>query len=215
MTSLSFHTHMRRLSSPPSSRSADEHSSSAPNAAQDDSAASTAINANGKADGTAAKRKGGAGTATVTPTTGGSTTTVQAKPQAAAAANRHILSFSNRISLSIRTPSYKFTSYHFFSTVYVPSSRPHRAIPGVKKQQQLAAQRNHPEMSALLGLGGELWFGVFGRWFALRWWDSEDAEEEERRGRLEKGVREMVVEDNEPGMSFVCAVSDGSVLTSF
>jgi hypothetical protein len=133
----------------------------------------------------------------MTPTTGGSTT-VQAKPQAAA--NRHILSFSNRISLSIRTPSYKFTSYHFFSTVYVPSSRPHRAIPGVKKQQQLAAQRNHPEMSALLGLGGELWFGVFGRWFALRWWDSEDAEEEERRGRLEKGVREMVVEDNEPGM---------------
>lgn len=138
---------------------------------------------------------------------------MQAKPQAAAAAaNRHILSFSNRISLSIRTPSYKFTSYHFFSTVYVPSSRPHRAIPGVKKQQQLAAQRNHPEMSALLGLGGELWFGVFGRWFALRWWDSEDAEEEERRGRLEKGVREMVVEDNESGMSSVCAVASLTAL---
>ncbi|GAA5986145.1 hypothetical protein JCM10908_006430 [Rhodotorula pacifica] len=199
LTSLSFHTHMRRLSSPSRSRSAtqDAPDSATPNGV----AASSATSTNGKADSpgaSTAKRKG-AGTAASSANAAGSSDSRSSSAKAqAATANRHILSFSNRISLSIRTPSYKFTSYHFFSTVYVPSSRPHRAIPGVKKQQQLAAQRNHPEMSALLGLGGELWFGVFGRWFALRWWDSEDSEEEERRGRLEKGVREMVVEDNDP-----------------
>ncbi|GAA6018569.1 hypothetical protein JCM8202_000561 [Rhodotorula sphaerocarpa] len=204
LTSLSFHTHMRRLSSPSRSRNAGADAAAAP-----DTVATTALNGNGKGDTTGAsstsKRKGanaahaGAGDAR-------SSSAAAAAKAAAAHANRHILSFSNRISLSIRTPSYKFTSYHLFSTVYVPSSRPHRSIPGVKKQQQLAAQRNHPEMSALLGLGGELWFGIFGRWFALRWWDSEDAEEEERRGRLEKGIREMVVEDDEP--------ADGSAYAS-
>ncbi|GAA5867844.1 hypothetical protein JCM3774_005878 [Rhodotorula dairenensis] len=205
LTSLSFHTHMRRLSSPSRSRSAANEPAAFP--ATEGTASSATANSNGKADGagTSAVKRKGAAVASANAMTAGSAADSrpsppppppQAKPPSDAA-NRHILSFSNRISLSIRTPSYKFTSYHFFSTVYVPSSRPHRAIPGVKKQQQLAAQRNHPEMSALLGLGGELWFGVFGRWFALRWWDSEDAEEEERRGRLEKGVREMLVEDNE------------------
>lgn len=199
LTSLSFHTHMRRLSSPSRSRSSDV------DAATGDSAASSAVNGNARSDAAgasgAAKRKGAANS-------GGNSADPRPFPQSPKPlANRHILSFSNRISLSIRTPSYKFTSYHLFSTVYVPSSRPHRAIPGVKKQQQLAAQRNHPEMSALLGLGGELWFGAFGRWFALRWWDSEDAEEEERRGRLDKGIREMVVEDDEPGaLKALCRV---------
>jgi hypothetical protein len=112
-------------------------------------------------------------------------------------ANRHILSFSNRISLSIKTPSYSFTSYYLFSAVYVPPSRTSGAAGTTKRQQQQL--KKHPELGALLGLGGELWLGVFGKWYALKLWDNEVQEEEERRGRLEKGVKEMVVEDDDKG----------------
>lgn len=112
-------------------------------------------------------------------------------------ANRHILSFSNRISLSIKTPSYSFTSYYLFSAVYVPPSRSSGAAGTTKRQQQQL--KKHPELGALLGLGGELWLGLFGKWYALKLWDNEVQEEDERRGRLEKGVKEMVVEDDDKG----------------
>ncbi|BGO93798.1 hypothetical protein NBRC10512_004586 [Rhodotorula toruloides] len=190
LTSLSFHTHLRRLSSSPSRPPSSSRSSStsAPDAA---SAPTTATNGKESLLPTTqnAKRKGAAADARP-----GAKST---PPSSSAAANRHILSFSNRISLSIRTPSYKFTSYYLFSTVYVPSSRPATPVAGLTKQQQIQAQRKHPELSALLGLGGELWLGIFGRWYALKWWDNEVFEEEERRGRLEKGVRDMIVEDDD------------------
>jgi len=54
-------------------------------------------------------------------------------------------------------------------------------------------------LNALLGVGGELWLGVFGRWYALKWWEGEEVEEDERRGRLEKGVRDMTVQDDVKG----------------
>ncbi|BGP26599.1 proteophosphoglycan ppg4 [Rhodotorula toruloides] len=182
LTSLSFHTHLRRLSSSPSRPPSLPRS---PSTLAFDPASAPTNAANGKESLLPtiqhAKRKGAAG-AKSTP------------PSSSASTNRHILSFSNRISLSIRTPSYNFTSYYLFSTVYVPSSRPATAVAGLTKQQQIQAQRKHPELSALLGLGGELWLGIFGRWYALKWWDNE---EEERRGRLEKGVKDMVVEDDD------------------
>ncbi|GAA6028956.1 hypothetical protein JCM8097_001524 [Rhodosporidiobolus ruineniae] len=185
LTSQSFHTHLRRLSSSPASASrspqpAGQAASSAP--AGKDGSSTTSTTANGK-------RKA----------SGSSTAAKQAASSSSSSSARHVLSFSNRISLSIKTPLYKFTSYQFFSTVFVPPVRPVAATAaqsGATKRQQQQLKK-HPELGALLGLGGELWLGVFGKWYALKLWDNEAQEEEERRGRLEKSVKEMVVEDDE------------------
>lgn len=42
---------------------------------------------------------------------------------------------------------------------------------------------------------GEVWVGAFGRWYPWRW-ESEEAEEEERKGRLANGVMGMDVEED-------------------
>ncbi|GAA5881316.1 hypothetical protein JCM1840_002266 [Sporobolomyces johnsonii] len=194
LTSLSFHTHLRRLSSSPS-RSPLNRTPAGSTSASGASTLSTP----------------GSNSASTLPTTApvpsqhgkrkvsNSQSAKVAASSAAVSQPRHVLSFSNRISLSIRTPLYKFTSYYLFSTVYVPSSRSTPSSTSSKKQQQ---RSKHAELGALLGMGGELWLGVFGRWYALKWWENEEAEEEERRGRLEKGVREMSVEDDDKDLDY-------------
>jgi hypothetical protein len=42
----------------------------------------------------------------------------------------------------------------------------------------------------------EVWVGAFGRWYAWRW-ESDEGEEEERMGRLARGVLGMDVEEDE------------------
>ncbi|GAA6062331.1 hypothetical protein JCM10212_006581 [Sporobolomyces blumeae] len=202
LTSLSFHTHLRRLSSSSPSRLSDAHASTATNGSGQN--ASTSSNAQQTSvSSSVTKRKGvhpqarSSSSSASAPAGGGPSSS-----PAAAGDSRHVLSFSNRISLSIRTPSHKFTSYHLFSTVYVPSARPHSHALGLnsssskKSPQPQRPSLKSVELNALLGFGGELWLGVFGRWYALKWWETEEIEEEERRARLEQGVRDIVVEDN-------------------
>ncbi|GAA6013701.1 hypothetical protein JCM10207_004825 [Rhodosporidiobolus poonsookiae] len=196
-TSVSFHTHLRRLSSPSRSLSA---SSRTP--AGSASASGTSTSATGTRDGSAASNSAANGKRKVS---GPQTSASKHLAAQSSSANRHILSFSNRINLSIRTPTYKFTSYGLFSTVYVPPSRPSGASSTTKRQQQQV--KKHPELGALLGLGGELWLGVFGKWYALKLWDNEEQEEEERRGRLERGVRDMNVEDDDKDLDYSTAPS--------
>ncbi|GAA6005091.1 uncharacterized protein JCM10292_005561 [Rhodotorula paludigena] len=191
VTSLSFHAHLRRCDSSSPARSPASAPSSS---AQPGAAGVQAGQANGKdvgshGNGHHGKRRGASGLA--------ASDSRSAASRRGGPPDRHVLSFSNRISLSIKTHTYNYASYHLFSTVYVPSSRPASSTAGVKKQQQLQAQRKHPELSALLGLGGELWLGVFGNWYSLRLWASDNLDEHERRGRLEQGVKEMSVEDDE------------------
>ncbi|GAA5894038.1 hypothetical protein JCM6882_007967 [Rhodosporidiobolus microsporus] len=192
ITSQCFHTHLRRLSSSParspsassaSPGSAPSSSGSTPASGSKDSSAASTATANGK------RKATGASVSAAKQSSASSSSS-------SSSANRHILSFSNRISLSIKTPSYKFTSYYLFSAVFCPPSRPTGASSGATKKQQQQLKKN-PELGALLGLGGELWLGVFGKWYALKLWDNEEQEEEERRGRLERGVKEMTVEDDD------------------
>ncbi|GAA5974699.1 hypothetical protein JCM11641_007229 [Rhodosporidiobolus odoratus] len=179
LTSQSFHTHLRRLSSSPSQGSIGSAplsgTSAATSNARDPPIPSQPPPSKRKESGTNPADRNASKQASPFPS------------------NRHILSFSNRISLSIKTPSYKFTSFYLFSTVYVPPSRPPTASVANKRQQQQL--KKHPELGALLGLGGELWFGVFRNWYALKLWENEEQDEEERRGRVERGVKEMRVED--------------------
>ncbi|BGP18681.1 hypothetical protein JCM10213_006903 [Rhodosporidiobolus nylandii] len=191
LTQQSFQANIRRLESP--SRNPAAASSSAGSAQTSGTSTPNA----GPRDGppAASATSAGAGKRKVS---GPSPADRAAAKQAASSSNRHILSFSNRISLSIKTPSYKFTSYYLFSTVYCPPSRPSGATR--RQQQQL---KKHPEVGALLGLGGELWLGLFGKWYALKLWDNEEQEEEERRGRLERGVKEIRVEDDERNADFL------------
>ncbi|GAA5856577.1 hypothetical protein JCM8547_005874 [Rhodosporidiobolus lusitaniae] len=208
LTSQSFHTHLRRLSSSPSrspsasSRNAQGSSGTAFTATKDGSnapaSATTTSHGKRKASGSSASDRPGKNAAY--------------SSSASSSANRHILSFSNRISLSIKTPSYRFTSYYLFSAVYVPPSRP-SGPPGTTKRQQQQLKQ-HPELGALLGLGGELWFGVFGKWYALKLWENEVQEEEERRGRLERGVKEMVVEDDDKDADFPSTAPSASASAS-
>ncbi|GAA5938806.1 uncharacterized protein JCM15063_004874 [Sporobolomyces koalae] len=190
VTSLSFHTHLQRLSSATPTRSTSSVSNNAPTASGSNSSAATLTTGTQNQ-----KRKAGAKNP---PASGNGLS-----PKDSLKGSSHVLSFSNRISLAIRTPSYKFTSYHLFSTVYVPSTRsetstttPALPFPRRPSPATSVAPFRNTELNALLGLGGELWLGVFGRWYALKWWEGEEIEQEERRGRLEQGVREMNVQDD-------------------
>ncbi|GAA5965762.1 hypothetical protein JCM21900_002129 [Sporobolomyces salmonicolor] len=194
LTSLSFHTHLRRLSSSPS-RAPSNPTPAGPNSASGAATLNTIASNSASTLPTTTSVSSQHGKRKVS----NSQSAKAAIASAAASQPRHVLSFSNRISLSIRTPLYKFTSYYLFSTVYVPSTRSTPSSPSSKKQQQ---RSKHAELGALLGMGGELWLGVFGRWYALKWWENEEAEEEERRGRLEKGVREMSVEDDDKDLDY-------------
>ncbi|GAA6056534.1 hypothetical protein JCM3770_006865 [Rhodotorula araucariae] len=219
VTSLCFHAHMRRCDSAPAGSPAASAAARSPAGSAHTSGASTPTGiGNGKDVGASSasshgRRKGHAATA-IDP---------RAVARRGSPADRHVLSFSNRITLSIKTHTYNYTSYHLFSTVYVPSTRPPSSSSGLRKHQQIQAQRKHPELSALLGLGGELWLGLFGNWYALRWWAGHDGGDEERRGRLENGVREMSVEDDErdsdhasysAGPSVAASISGSSTPTS-
>ncbi|GAA5930722.1 hypothetical protein JCM3775_003848 [Rhodotorula graminis] len=208
VTSLCFHAHIRRCDQLP--LHADSHGKQAATTraggtATANGTSTTSAHANGKdpsnppaSAATHGRRKGQAA--------------VAVDPRAAAkraVPDRHVLSFSNRINLSIKTHTYSYTSYHLFSTVFVPSARPPPASAGLRKQQ-----RRHPELSALLGLGGELWLGLFGNWYALRWWAGPEGEDGERKGRLETGVREMSIEDDERDADFPTSSANPSTAAS-
>ncbi|GAA5897339.1 zinc ribbon domain-containing protein [Sporobolomyces salmoneus] len=189
VTSLSFHTHLQRLSSASPTRSNSSASNS--NKPTDLNATESASSGNLTASQPGNKR-GKNGAVVTNGKTSNSTTTTTADSIALKHDKAsYVVPFSNRISLAVRTPSYKFTSYHFFSTVYVPSSRPN-----AQSRSTASSPNRNSELNALLGLGGELWLGVFGRWYALKWWEGEENEQEERRGRLERGVRVVSVQDD-------------------
>ncbi|KAK4050847.1 hypothetical protein OIV83_003269 [Microbotryomycetes sp. JL201] len=98
----------------------------------------------------------------------------------------HVLSFSNRISLSVKTPPYTYKSYIFFSVVVMSPTNTSRA-----KRRKAAAS---PE--GFIRPHCEVWVGAFGRWYAWRL-DNDDLEEDERRGRVAKGVVSMEAEVEE------------------
>ena len=93
-----------------------------------------------------------------------------------------MLSFSNRISVAVRTPAYTLKSYYFFSTVVMQPAPP--SLTAGKKKGSAGAGRE-----------GEVWVGAFGRWYPWRW-ESDEAEEQERKGRLTSGVIGMDVEED-------------------
>ncbi|GAA5992859.1 hypothetical protein JCM5350_002169 [Sporobolomyces pararoseus] len=196
VTSVSFHTHLQRLSSASPTRSnssASNSSSSNSNGTTVETSASSASSSSSA--GSKRGRNGGGNVGNKS-------------------SSSHVVPFSNRISLAIRTPSYKFTSYHFFSTVYVPSSRPNNP-PSSTQSRSTTSNKPANELNALLGLGGELWLGIFGRWYALKWWEGEEIEQEERRGRLERGVRMMSVQDDvKDSRSHVSSTSTNAPFTS-
>ncbi|GAA5876799.1 hypothetical protein JCM16303_006289 [Sporobolomyces ruberrimus] len=185
VTSQSFHTHLQRLSSASPTRSTPSASNSSNKPVGSDptssnASASSTLNKRGKNGGGGNVSNNGKNVPNSPRTTSSSTDSNSS----------HVFSFSNRISLAVRTPSYKFTSYHFFSTVFVPTSR------SIDPDQRQALESRSSEFNALLGFGGELWLGVFGRWYALKWWEGEEIEREERRGRLERGVRVLSTQDD-------------------
>ncbi|GAA5959776.1 hypothetical protein JCM3765_000099 [Sporobolomyces pararoseus] len=204
VTSVSFHTHLQRLSSASPTRSNSSVSNSSfsnSNGSTVDNSASSNLSSN--SSGSKRGKNGGGNVGKNSPFNRDDNKSPS-----------HVVPFSNRISLAIRTPSYKFTSYHFFSTVYVPSSRPNNTSSSNQSRPTIS---NKPanELNALLGLGGELWLGIFGRWYALKWWEGEEIEQEERRGRLERGVRMMSVQDDvKDSRSHVSSTSSNAPFTS-
>lgn len=152
MTSLSFHTHLRRLSS-----------SSGGN-----SPSGTTNNNNNNTPGR--PRRSSSAASNTTPSL------VPPKPKPL-----HILSFSNRISLAVRTPVYQLKDYVFFSTAFLHAPPPSSSARTLKDD---AAQQ------------GTLWIGAFGRWYAWKW-DGEAVEEKERRGRVRWGVKSLEVEEDD------------------
>lgn len=117
----------------------------------------------------------------------------------------HVLSFSNRISLSVKTPPYSLRSYVLFSTVIMappPASLikrngPGRAFNGTNIADVIE-EGNEP-FDDENEVGG-LWIGAFGRWYAWNFGGVE-AEEDERRERLAKGILAMEAHDLEKGQS--------------
>ncbi|ORY89073.1 hypothetical protein BCR35DRAFT_300872 [Leucosporidium creatinivorum] len=118
----------------------------------------------------------------------------------------HVLSFSNRISLSVRTPPYTLRSYFFFSIVIMSPPPPSldAALSSAKAQRAARAagrtvDEEGGESPLLLDKSEqEIWVGAFGRWYSWKGWSQqgEEGEEEERRGRLRRGVKGMEREDH-------------------
>ncbi|SCZ89423.1 BZ3500_MvSof-1268-A1-R1_Chr1-1g01169 [Microbotryum saponariae] len=110
----------------------------------------------------------------------------------------HILSFSNRISLSVRTPSYHFKSYGLFSVVVMPLSplpptntsntstsanvRSPSAVTtatATTPAHSSTCRRKKGPVTPATGIGApstdldilraDVWIGAFGRWFAWKW----------------------------------------------
>lgn len=100
----------------------------------------------------------------------------------------HVLSFSNRISLSVLTPPYTLRSYGFFSTVLMSTS--------AKKSYTVVEVVGGQEKRTVVERPVEgVWIGVFGGWY--RWKRNGDItmEEEDRKERLQSGVAAMEAED--------------------
>ena len=113
----------------------------------------------------------------------------------------HVLSFSNRISLSVKTPPYSLRSYCFFSTVVMAPPPPSRFFNSQKngrignKGETVIEEGVDPEFDEEAEVGG-LWIGAFGRWYA---WNlgGEESEEDDRRERLAKGVLAIEIENDD------------------
>lgn len=109
------------------------------------------------------------------------------QPPPTSEAAPHVLSFSNRISLSVRTPPFTLQSYYFFSTVIMsppPSTKKSAALTTVTSLEMAWKER----------LEGGIWIGAFGGWYPWKW-DGETPEMEARLNRLKKGVLAMEVDD--------------------
>ena len=115
----------------------------------------------------------------------------------------HVLSFSNRISLSVKTPPYCLRSYFFFSTVVMapppvsPRSFSSHKNGRITKDENVIEEGVDPDFDEEAEVGG-LWIGAFGRWYA---WNlgGEESEEDDRRERLAKGILAIEVENDDKG----------------
>lgn len=116
-----------------------------------------------------------------TPTSVGTTT--RSRPRSPPS---HVLSFSNRISLSVTTPPFTFDSFIFFSIVHMRRPSPIGVGYPPLLVEGKFAEEDEEEC--------EMYIGLLGKWYPLRWW-SEASEEEERRVRLDKAVLKMDVEE--------------------
>ncbi|SCV71404.1 BQ2448_2992 [Microbotryum intermedium] len=199
LTSLSFHTHLRRLSSS-FSQSSSSHGDVK------------------------------SVTAAISPSSSNLSTLPKAPNCKMDAKTPNIFSFSNRISLSVRTPSYHFKSYGLFSVVVMPLSplsptnTPNASTSATLRLPSAvttatATTSAHPSVSRrkkgsatqATGLSdsstdfdilrADVWIGAFGRWFAWKW-DAptgmtpiEVTENDERRERVSRSVIKSTTED--------------------
>ncbi|KAM0790848.1 hypothetical protein ACM66B_004692 [Microbotryomycetes sp. NB124-2] len=160
LTSMSFHQHLRRLSSP-------ARNGITPTASQSTPSTSSARPAPVKATKDSPSPK---------------------KPSRSSQPS-HVLSFSNRISLAVKTPPYTYKSYVFFSIVVMSPANASRS-----KRRKAASGAAAPE--GLIRPHTEVWVGAFGRWYAWKL-DNDELEEEERRGRVARGVVSIEAEVDE------------------
>ncbi|KAK4050725.1 hypothetical protein OIO90_004947 [Microbotryomycetes sp. JL221] len=179
---MSFYQHLRRLSSP--QRAPGSNASTASTVK-----ASPALNTNVATPATVASRRAVKDSSPIKKT-----------PASTASANSrhasHVLSFSNRISLSVRTPPYTFKSYVFFSIVVMTPTNLSPARAGTTKKRKSGSTASDHSALKSIGPHSEVFIGAFGRWYAWRR-DGDELDEEERRGRVSRGVLSMEAEIEE------------------
>lgn len=115
------------------------------------------------------------------------------------AKDSHVLTFSNRVSISFRTPQYKLQSYALFSIVTMaqvhPTTKLHRA-----RHNKVDCAKGQEEGCMSDGCNSSAWtavyIGAFGRWWA---WNEGEEGRLATRDRLNAGVLSMEALDRFKG----------------
>jgi len=107
------------------------------------------------------------------------------------ASDSHVLTFSNRISIQLKTPAYVFRSFGLFSTVHISSSSQGYAGRGASGK---AVADQEEGGASKFGSKSAFFIGAFGHWWALEEGLSDD--NAAIKDRLASSVMAMDVLDN-------------------
>lgn len=108
------------------------------------------------------------------------------------ASDSHVLTFSNRISISLRTPAYVFRSFGLFSTVTISP-----AVHGYAGRGAAKAVADQEEGGvSTFGTRSALFIGAFGHWWA--WEESLVDDSAAVKDRLASSVMAMESLDEKP-----------------